>query len=550
MENLSNSSNQNKDWWRGCVIYQVYPRSFQDSNGDGIGDLAGITQRLPYIAALGVDVLWISPIFSSPMKDYGYDVSDYRNIDPMFGTLDDFDSLVKTAHELGIKIMVDLVLSHTSDQHPWFAESRASNDNPHADWYVWADAKPDGTPPNNWLSVFGGPAWHWDTIRQQYYLHNFLVSQPDLNFHCPAVQDALLDVVRFWLERGADGFRLDVVNFFVHDAKLRDNPALPLERRNSSTAPSVNPYNHQEHLYSKTRPENIDFLKRFRALLDSYGACTSLGEVGESQRGLEVLGEYTAGNDRLHMCYSFELMYAKPATPEWIAEVFAGIAQVASPGWPCWAFSNHDVMRFPSRWNLSDAGIRLYATLQVCLRGAVCIYQGDELGLYEADVPYADLQDPYGIEFWPEYKGRDGCRTPMVWAEMAENAGFSHVRPWLPASSQQQMQAVSVQEVNPSSILNHYRAVIALRHKYEALAVGEIEIFIAQGSLLGFVRRSLNTTIACLFNIGDEQMEAALPEGNWRNIGDCVGGREVSPSGALILDGWQYAIAEEKRSDH
>ena len=231
-----------KDWWRGAVIYQIYPRSFQDSNNDGIGDLAGIVQRLPYIASLGVDAIWISPFFTSPMKDYGYDVSDYCDVDPMFGQLSDFDAVIETAHRLGIRVMIDLVLSHTSDQHPWFKESRASRENARADWYVWADPKPDGTPPNNWLSIFGGSAWHWDARREQYYLHNFLVSQPDLNLHSPAVQDALLDVARFWLNRGVDGFRLDTINFYFHDQKLRDNPALPPERRNASIAPSVNPY--------------------------------------------------------------------------------------------------------------------------------------------------------------------------------------------------------------------------------------------------------------------------------------------------------------------
>ena len=253
-----------KDWWRGAVIYQIYPRSFQDSNNDGIGDLAGIVQRLPYIASLGVDAIWISPFFTSPMKDYGYDVSDYCDVDPMFGQLSDFDAVIETAHRLGIRVMIDLVLSHTSDQHPWFKESRASRENARADWYVWADPKPDGTPPNNWLSIFGGSAWHWDARREQYYLHNFLVSQPDLNLHSPAVQDALLDVARFWLNRGVDGFRLDTINFYFHDQKLRDNPALPPERRNASIAPSVNPYNHQEHLYDKNRPENLAFLRRLR----------------------------------------------------------------------------------------------------------------------------------------------------------------------------------------------------------------------------------------------------------------------------------------------
>ena len=237
-EILQKSTN---NWWKGCVIYQIYPRSYQDSNGDGIGDLAGITQRLPYIASLGVDAIWISPFFQSPMKDYGYDVSDYRAIDPMFGDMDDFGTLLASAHKLGLRIMVDLVLSHTSNRHPWFIESRADRSNPKNDWYVWADAKADGTPPNNWLAIFGGSAWHWDAAREQYFLHNFLTSQPDLNVHNPEVQDALLDVARFWLDKGVDGFRLDTINFYMHDLKLRDNPPLAIEQRNASIAPSVNP---------------------------------------------------------------------------------------------------------------------------------------------------------------------------------------------------------------------------------------------------------------------------------------------------------------------
>ena len=273
-----------KNWWRGAVIYQIYPRSFQDSNGDGIGDLSGIVQRLPYVASLGVDAIWISPFFTSPMKDFGYDVSDYCDVDPMFGSLSDFDAVVDTAHRLGMRVMIDLVLSHTSDQHEWFKQSRSNRDNPRSDWYVWSDPKPDGTPPNNWLSIFGGSAWQWDSRREQYYLHNFLVEQPDLNFHNPDVQDALLDVARFWLNRGVDGFRLDTINFYVHDKELRDNPALTPEERNATIAPSVNPYNHQNHLYDKNQPENLEFLRRLRAVMEPFGAA-AVGEDPRSDAG-------------------------------------------------------------------------------------------------------------------------------------------------------------------------------------------------------------------------------------------------------------------------
>ncbi|NIY98848.1 alpha-glucosidase, partial [Salipiger sp. HF18] len=287
------------DWWRGAVIYQIYPRSFQDSNGDGVGDLLGIAKRLPHIASLGVDAVWISPFFRSPMADFGYDVSDYCDVDPMFGTLSDFDVVIDTAHKLGLKVLMDLVMSHSSIEHPWFKESRSSKDNPRANWYVWADAQLDGTPPNNWLSIFGGSAWQWDPTRCQYYLHNFLTEQPDLNFHEPALQDTLLDVAEFWLHRGVDGFRLDTVNFYTHDKQLRNNPPLAPEERNPITAPAVNPYTWQNHLYDKTQPENLEFLARLRTLMNRYNAA-AVGEIGEDQRGLEVLGDYTRGDQHLH----------------------------------------------------------------------------------------------------------------------------------------------------------------------------------------------------------------------------------------------------------
>jgi alpha-glucosidase len=292
------------DWWRGAVIYQIYPRSFQDSTGNGIGDLNGITRRLGHVASLGVDAIWLSPIFPSPMADMGYDVSDYTGIDPLFGTLADFDRLLDAAHGLGLKVIIDQVLSHTSDQHPWFVESRQSRDNPRADWYVWADPLPDGTPPNNRPSVFGGPAWEWDARRRQYYLHNFLASQPDLNFHTPQVQDALIDTMRLWLDRGVDGFRLDTVNYYFHDARLRSNPP---EKRDE-VLPAVNPYDMQDHVHSKSQPENIAFLKRLRRLTDAYPDRALVGEVGEGRRAVAVMADYTKGTDRLHMAYSFDML--------------------------------------------------------------------------------------------------------------------------------------------------------------------------------------------------------------------------------------------------
>lgn len=531
------------NWWRGGVIYQIYPRSFQDSSGDGIGDIAGITSRLSYIDSLGVDAIWISPFQKSPMKDFGYDVSDYCDVDPIFGTLGDFDQLLAACHGLGIRVMIDLVLSHTSDQHPWFVESRSSRNNPKSDWYVWSDPKPDGTPPNNWLSLFGGSAWQWDAQREQYYLHNFLASQPDLNFHCPQVQDALLDVTQFWMDRGVDGFRLDTINFYIHDKALRDNPPLPPNERNTSISPSVNPYNHQLHLYSKNQPENLVFLQKFRSLLDQYDSRTCVGEVGDAQRGLEIMGEYTSGNDKAHMCYAFELLESKPLTANRVEEVFKRVDRVASDGWACWAYSNHDVIRHATRWNLSDEALRLHTTMQMCLPGSVCLYQGEELGLPEAEVAFEDLQDPYGIQFWPEFKGRDGCRTPMVWEAGAANAGFSLSKSsWLPVSQLHTRRAVDLQEGDKRAMLHHYRSAIALRRNHQALRDGAHDTIKAVGNVVSFRRWNDDEELFCAFNISSDEGFLESPAGNWANIATTLGGADLPARGEIKLSGWQCIL--------
>ncbi len=538
---LAQSPEATAEWWRGSVIYQIYPRSFQDSNNDGVGDLKGITDRMPYLASLGIDAVWISPFFTSPMKDFGYDVSDYRDVDPMFGKLEDFDALIAAAHRSGIRIIVDLVLSHTSDQHEWFKESRIDDSNDKADWYVWADPKPDGTPPTNWLSIFGGSAWQWEGRRRQYYLHNFLVSQPDMNFHNPEVRDALLDVTKFWLDRGVDGFRLDTVNFYFHDAELRDNPGLAPEDRNDTIAPGVNPYNHQEHLYDKNRPENLDFLRSFRALLDEYGA-VAVGEVGDAQRGLEIMGEYTKGDDLLHMCYAFEFLAKDKPTATHIASVLARLDQVASEGWPCWAFSNHDVVRHATRWDMSDAQVRAMAMLIMCMRGSVCLYQGEELGLTEVDVAFDDLQDPYGIEFWPEFKGRDGCRTPMVWDGADPHGGFSETKPWLPVDASHLEKAVSVQDTDQGSLLNFYRRAVAFRQSNPVFAHGGQSPSRVDGTVLHFERTEGVVRVFCAFNLSEEPAEVALPEGAWRQLGDTIGTASIG-GGSASLAPWQAVIA-------
>ncbi|MBI4922342.1 MAG: alpha-glucosidase [Devosia nanyangense] len=505
-----------KNWWRGAVIYQIYPRSFQDHNGDGIGDLVGVTERLDYVADLGVDGIWLSPFFTSPMKDFGYDVSNYRDVDPIFGTLGDFDRLVEKAHALKLKVIIDQVISHCSDKHPWFQESRLNRTNDRNDWFVWADPKPDGTPPNNWLSIFGGSAWTWDSRRMQYYMHNFLASQPDLNFHNPDVQDAMLDGMRFWLERGIDGFRLDTVNFYFHSLGLQSNPVVKPEDFNASTAPAVNPYNFQEHLYDKSQPENIAFLRRLRKLMDEYGDKATVGEIGDSQHQLEVMAAYTSGTDKLHMAYTFDYLGGEFSAAHFKKSIELTEAQ-APEGWICLAFSNHDVVRHISRWathGQQEEFTRLAATLLLSMRGSVCLYQGEELGLTEAELAFEDLVDPYGIEFWPQFKGRDGCRTPMVWQTQSQLGGFTTAtRAWLPVPADHLTKAVDRQVRDPHSVLSHYRAMLAFRHQHPALIKGTIETLDGPEGVLAFLRQEGTERLYCVFNMSEKAVIVPVPAG-------------------------------------
>ena len=500
------------NWWRHAVVYQIYPRSFLDSNGDGIGDLAGIAARLDYVADLGADAIWVSPFFVSPMEDFGYDVADYCDVDPIFGTLADCDALIAAAHERGLRVIIDLVLSHSSNRHPWFRESRASRDNPKADWYVWADPKPDGTPPNNWLSIFGGPAWEWDSRRRQYYLHNFLASQPDLNFHNPQVRQAALDVARFWLDRGVDGFRLDVVNFYFHDAELRDNPPLPQERAVAGLM-RTNPYAYQDHVYSKTRPENLAFLENLRSLTDRYPGAAMFGEIGPDRDVMATTAAYTEAGRRLHMAYSFELLSAS-FTAQAIRRVVEEVSGAIGSGWPCWALANHDVVRAVTRLELEadpDAGAALVAALVTSLGGGSCLYQGEELGLTEADIPPEAMQDPYGIRFWPDQPGRDGCRTPMPWQAGAPQAGFSAGTPWLPIPHEHLLRAVDQQADDPDSGYARVRRFLHWRRNEPAMREGGLRFLDAPEPILAFLREKHGEGILCLFNLS-AQAQQLTPE--------------------------------------
>jgi alpha-glucosidase len=361
-----------EEWWRGAVIYHIYPRSFADSNGDGIGDLPGITAHLGHVVSLGVDAIWLSPFFASPMKDFGYDVADYCSVDPMFGSLGDFDRLIERAHDLGLRVIIDQVYSHTSDQHAWFRESRSSRTNPRAGWYVWADPKADGAPPSNWQSMFGGPAWAWDARRGQYYLHNFLTEQPDLNVHNGAVQDALLDSTRFWLERGVDGFRLDAIDYAMHDPALTDNPARPADGR-----PRTRPIDFQQPRHNKGHADLVAFIERVRALTEQYGGRFTVAEIG-GEGAEPVMKLLTRGDRRLHTAYGFNFLYADALTPALVRAALEAWSD-ASDTWPSWAFSNHDAPRAVSRWTGSAnraAGARLALLLLLCLRGNVFLYQG------------------------------------------------------------------------------------------------------------------------------------------------------------------------------
>ena len=499
-----------EQWWRGAVIYQIYPRSFMDTDGDGVGDLPGIIARLDYVASLGVDAIWISPFFKSPMADFGYDIADYRAVDPLFGTLDDFDRLLAKAHGLGLRVMIDQVLSHTSDQHAWFAESRQSRDNPKADWYVWADPREDGTPPNNWLSLFGGVAWRWEPRREQYYLHNFLSEQPDLNFHNPDVQAATLDNVQFWLDRGVDGFRLDAINFCFHDRLLRDNPPKPKEQRTGRGFSPDNPYAYQYHYYNNTQPENLPFLESLRRLVDRYPGATTLGEIS-SEDSLATTAEYVDSR-RLHLGYSFELL-TDDFSAGYIRHTVERLESAMTEGWPCWAISNHDVQRAVTRWggaNPPPQLARMLVALVCSLRGSVCLYQGEELGLPEAEVPFEALRDPYGKMFWPNFKGRDGCRTPMPWSP-GEQGEFTAGTPWLPIPPAHAERSVAVQDADAGSTLNATRRFLAWRRTQPALSQGGIRFLDIDEPVLAFVREHAGERVLAAFNLSDAAVAVALP---------------------------------------
>jgi alpha-glucosidase len=423
--------------------------------------------------------------------------------------------LVERAHALNLKVIIDQVYSHSSDQHAWFQESRSSRDNAKSDWYVWADAKPDGSPPNNWQSVFGGPAWQWDARRGQYYLHNFLAEQPDLNLHNPAVQDALLDVARFWLDRGVDGFRIDAINFAMHDPDLRDNPPAPNGGKRTRS------FDFQQHLYNQSHPDIVKFLERLRSVTDSYKDRFTLAEVG-GEEPLAEMRAFTEGERRLNSAYGFDFLYAEALTPQLVARVAEEWPEGA--GWPSWAFENHDAPRAISRWigePHRETFARTKMLLLSCLRGSIILYQGEELGLPQAEVPFEHLQDPEAIVNWPQTLSRDGARTPMPWSSVTPNLGFSTGKPWLPASESHRLLAVDAQEEDKASMLAFTRDCLALRRAHPALRQGSMEIVDASGQLLVFERSAGRERLRCTFNLSN------------RPSSFIAGGRQLASNGDI-----------------
>lgn len=491
-------------WWQRGVIYQIYPRSFMDSDGDGVGDLRGIIQRLGHLSALGVDAIWLSPIFRSPMADFGYDVSDYTDIDPLFGTLDDFDELLDAAHRRGLRVILDLVPNHTSSEHPWFIESRSSRDNPRRDWYIWRDPKPDGSPPNNWLSNFGGPSWTWDSATGQYYLHSFLPEQPDLNWRNPEVKAAMFECIRFWLRRGVDGFRIDVIDRMIKDELLRDDPPNP-----DFVAGRDNPAWQFLRLYSENRPEVHDLIAEMRQIFDEFPDRVSIGEIVYSTDPAQITRFYGKPEQpELHQPFNFGLLmlpWDAGRIRRFVDDYDAALKRVG--GWGNYVLGNHDQPRLVTRIGREQA--RVAALMLLTLRGTPYIYQGEELGLEDGRVPPDQYQDPQGINLGIS---RDPQRTPMPW-NAEPNAGFSTARPWLPIPPDYPQINAQWQTNKPHSFLSLYRRLIALRRAHEALSVGDYRSFDAPDGCFVYERALGDSRWLIALNLTHEARQVSFGSG-------------------------------------
>jgi alpha-glucosidase len=485
-------------WWRHGIFYQIYPRSFQDSNADGVGDIAGVIARLPYLQALGIDAIWLSPIFPSPMADFGYDIADYTGVDPLFGTMADFDALTTAAHQGGLKLILDLVPNHTSDRHPWFAESRRSRDDPKRDWYIWREPAADGGPPNNWMSEFGGSAWEYDAATRQYYYHAFLAQQPDLNWRNPAVRRAIYDVMRFWLRRGVDGFRVDVIWHLIKDAAFRDNPPNPDFREGRPPHQKILP------LYSTDQPEVHDVIAEMRRVVDEFDGRVLIGEIYlPFERLVTYYGKDLKG---AHLPFNFALLSA-PWNARAVDKIIGDYeAALPTGAWPNWVLGNHDRPRVASRVGQHQA--RVAAMLLLTLRGTPTLYYGDEIGMHQVAIAPEQVRDPFEKNVPGIGVGRDGCRTPMQWDATAY-AGFSTSAPWLPLADDFAHENVVNLEADSRSILSLYKALIGLRKKLPPLASGDYVPIAAQGELLLYRRQSEGGAVVIALNLGAEPVSIA-----------------------------------------
>lgn len=495
-------------WWRDGIIYQIYPRSFADSNNDGIGDLPGIISKLDYLEALGVDAIWLSPIYPSPNVDFGYDVSDFKDIHPEYGTMKDFEQLVKEARKRQIHIILDLVLNHTSDQHRWFIESRKSKDNPYHDWYLWQDPKPNGDPPNNWQAIFGGSAWEYDPELNQYYYHMFYKEQPDVNWRNPEVRQEMLDVFRFWLKKGVDGFRLDVFNAYFKDATLRDNPSKL----------GIRAFDRQRHVYDVSQPEMVPLLQEIREVLDKHKEAYAVGEtfLADTEQTASYCGE-----DKLHAAFNFEFAENRWHPKRFLDSALKWYSALSDDAYPNNFLSNHDMKRTASRYCFGedDRRARVAAAMLLTLQGTPFIYYGEEIGM--RDIPIrekTDIKDPIGKTFYPFFKGRDGCRAPMQWNSEI-NAGFSTTDPWLPVNQDYAARNVVQQSSNPDSLLNFVKKIIAVRKSEPALQHGDfIPLMEIPLHILAYQRSHQNDKIIIILNFSSRTLPFDLPEGKWVSL--------------------------------
>ncbi len=492
-------------WWRDGIIYQIYPRSFADSNGDGIGDLQGIIGKLDYLEGLGIDAIWLSPIYPSPDIDFGYDVADYTAIDPKFGSMSDFEFLVKEAKKRKIHMVLDLVLNHTSDQHPWFIESTKSTTNPYHDWYLWMDPSPGGKPPNNWQAIFGGSAWTYDPELDQYYYHMFYEEQPDVNWRNPDVRKAMLDVFRFWLKKGVDGFRLDVFNMYFKHPDFPDNPRKI----------GIRPFDQQKHIYDCSQPEMIPLLADIRGILDKHKESYAVGEtfLADPQQTAGYCGK-----DKLHAAFNFDFANNRWHPKRFLQSALSWYSALADDAWPNNFLSNHDMKRTATRYCFGedDRRAKVALAMLLTLKGTPFIYYGEEIGM--RDIPIrkkSDVKDRIGKIFWPLHKGRDGCRAPMQWSHDI-HAGFSQADPWLPVHKNYTERNVTQQSTDPGSMLNFFKAVVSIRKAHPALQKGDFVPLDHQSPhILSFLREYGDDVILVVLNFSIRNLDYALPEGHW-----------------------------------